>query len=32
MAETAVDLRFLGVKPEFLPQIVPKPHYGRTGY
>ena len=32
MAETAADLRFLGVKPEFLPEVVPKPYCGRTGY
>jgi hypothetical protein len=24
--------RFLGVKPEFLPEVIPKPYYGRTGY
>ena len=24
--------RFLGVKPEFLPEVVPQPYYGRTGY
>jgi hypothetical protein len=24
--------RFLGVKPEFLPEVVPKPYYGRVGY
>jgi hypothetical protein len=23
---------FLGVRPEFLPEVVPKPYYGRTGY
>ena len=32
MTETAADLRFRGVKPEFLPEVVPKSHYGRTGY
>lgn len=24
--------RLLGVKPEFLPEVAPKPYYGRTGY
>ncbi len=24
--------RFLGVKPEFLPEMVPSPYYGRSGY
>ena len=24
--------RLLGVKPEFLPEIVPRPYYGRSGY
>jgi hypothetical protein len=24
--------RLVGVKPEFLPEIVPPPHYGRGGY
>jgi len=24
--------RLLGVKPEFLPEVVPQPYYGRTGY
>jgi hypothetical protein len=24
--------RFLKVKPEFLPEVAPKPYYGRTGY
>lgn len=24
--------RLLGVKPEFLPEIVPQPYYGRSGY
>lgn len=24
--------RLLGVKPEFLPEVVPTPYYGRTGY
>jgi hypothetical protein len=24
--------RFLGTKPEFLPEVVPQPYYGRTGY
>ena len=25
-------VRFLGVKPEFLPEVTPKPYYGRIGY
>jgi hypothetical protein len=29
-AETV--FRFLGVKPEFLPEVVPQPYYGRSGY
>jgi len=24
--------RLLGVKPEFLPEVSPKPYYGRVGY
>ena len=24
--------RFLKVKPEFLPEVAPKPYYGRIGY
>ena len=24
--------RFLKVKPEFLPEVAPKPYYGRVGY
>ena len=24
--------RFLKVKPEFLPEVAPKPYYGRAGY
>lgn len=24
--------RFLGVKPEFLPEVAPTPYYGRVGY
>jgi hypothetical protein len=24
--------RFLKVKPEFLPEVTPKPYYGRVGY
>jgi hypothetical protein len=24
--------RLLGVKPEFLPEVTPKPYYGRVGY